>query len=60
MTTRTRNRRASTPAYYLARPAGLWLAALAPRPTERTSAPAGDEPCEAEPSDARHSAAAKG
>ena len=32
MTARIRNRRASTPAYYLARPAGLWLAALAPRP----------------------------
>lgn len=31
MTTRIRNRRASTPAYYLARPASLWLAALAPR-----------------------------
>ena len=31
MTTRTRTRRASTPAYDLGRPAGLWLAALAPR-----------------------------
>jgi hypothetical protein len=60
MTARIRNRRASTPAYYLARPAGLWLAALAPRPAERTAAPAGDGPGDAEPSDDRHNAAAKG
>jgi hypothetical protein len=33
MTTNTR--RAGTPAYYLGRPAALWLAALAPRPTFR-------------------------
>jgi len=31
VTTRIRERRPSTPAYYLGRPAGLWLAALAPR-----------------------------
>ena len=31
MTNRIRERRPSTPAYYLGRPAGLWLAALAPR-----------------------------
>ena len=31
MTTRNRERRPRTPAYYLGRPAGLWLAALAPR-----------------------------
>jgi hypothetical protein len=29
--TRIRIRRASSPAYYLARPAALWLAAFAPR-----------------------------
>ena len=29
MTTRTRTRRVSAPAYYLGRPAALWLAALA-------------------------------
>jgi hypothetical protein len=33
MTTDTRTRPANTPAYYLGRPAALWLAALAPRPT---------------------------
>ena len=34
MTTSThiRIRRASSPAYYLARPAALWLAVFAPRP----------------------------
>ena len=30
--TRIRIRRVSSPAYYLARPAALWLAAFAPRP----------------------------
>jgi hypothetical protein len=35
--TDTRTRRVSTPAYYLARPAALWLAALAPRSTTRKS-----------------------
>jgi hypothetical protein len=36
--TRTRTRRVSAPAYYLGRPATLWLAALTPRPTTpRTS-----------------------
>ena len=32
MTTNSRTRRVSSPAYYLARPAALWLAAFAPRP----------------------------
>jgi hypothetical protein len=32
MTTSTRIRRVSSPAYYLARPAAVWLAAFAPRP----------------------------
>ena len=32
MTTNARTRRVSSPAYYLARPAALWLAAFAPRP----------------------------
>jgi hypothetical protein len=35
MTNHTRTRPANTPAYYLSRPAALWLAALAPRPTTR-------------------------
>ena len=33
MTTHTRTRRISVPAYYLGRPAALWLAAFAPRST---------------------------
>jgi hypothetical protein len=32
MTTSTRTRRGSSPAYYLGRPAALWLAAYARRP----------------------------
>ena len=32
MTTSTRTRRVSSPAYYLGRPAALWLAAFARRP----------------------------
>jgi len=32
MTTNRRIRRASSPAYYLARPAALWLAAFGPQP----------------------------
>jgi len=32
MTTTTRTRRVSSPAYYLGRPASLWLAAFARRP----------------------------
>ena len=35
MTTNARIRRVSSPAYYLARPAALWLAAFAPRPEPR-------------------------
>ena len=31
MTTSTRTRRVSSPAYYLARPAALWLAAFSPQ-----------------------------
>jgi hypothetical protein len=37
MTIHTRTRPVSAPAYYLGRPAGLWLAALAPRPANRIS-----------------------
>ncbi len=37
MTTRTPTRRVSAPAYYLGRPAALWLAALAQRPGTRES-----------------------
>ena len=32
MTTSTRTRRVNSPAYYLGRPASLWLAAFARRP----------------------------
>ena len=35
MTNHTHTRPANTPAYYLSRPAALWLAALAPRPMTR-------------------------
>ena len=35
MTTHTCTRPAGAPAYYLSRPAALWLAALQPRPTTR-------------------------
>jgi len=37
MTTSVRIRRVSSPAYYLARPAALWLAAFAPRQAGRES-----------------------
>jgi hypothetical protein len=37
MTTHTRIRRFSAPAYYLGRPAALWLTALAPRSTTHKS-----------------------
>ena len=37
MTIHTRTRRFSAPAYYLGRPAALWLAALAPRSTTHKS-----------------------
>jgi hypothetical protein len=37
MTTHTRTRRVSAPAYYLGRPAALWLAALAPASTTHKS-----------------------
>ena len=33
----TTTRRVNTPAYYLGRPAALWLAALTPRSTTRTA-----------------------
>jgi hypothetical protein len=36
-TTPTPTCRVSTPAYYLGRPAALWQAALASRPTARTA-----------------------
>ena len=35
MTSNVRIKRVSSPAYYLARPAALWLAAFAPRPADR-------------------------
>jgi hypothetical protein len=38
MTSDVRIKRASSPAYYLARPAALWLTAFAPRPADRESA----------------------
>jgi hypothetical protein len=38
MTSNVRIRRVSSPAYYLARPAALWLAAFAPRPADPDSA----------------------
>jgi hypothetical protein len=37
MTTSTRIRRVSSPAYYLARPAALWLAAFSPQPRSASS-----------------------
>ena len=40
MTTNARIRRASSPAYYLARPAALWLAAFTPQSQSALSAPA--------------------
>jgi hypothetical protein len=43
MTTSTHTRRVSSPAYYLGRPATLWLAAFARRPVDRTSAPGASE-----------------
>jgi hypothetical protein len=44
MTTRTRTRRVSAPAYYLGRPAALWLAALATRTSPRASYVGDDAP----------------
>ena len=43
MNTSTRTRRVSSPAYYLGRPAALWLTAFARRPADRTSASCADE-----------------
>lgn len=37
--TRAHTRRISAPAYYLGRPAALWLTTLAPRSTTRKSPP---------------------
>jgi hypothetical protein len=45
MTTNARIRRTSSPAYYLARPAALWLAAFTPR---RAPAPADGASCTSE------------
>jgi hypothetical protein len=45
MTTSTRTRRGSSPAYYLGRPAALWLAAYARRPGP---GPAGRASCASE------------
>jgi hypothetical protein len=42
MTTSTRIRRVSSPAYYLARPAALWLAAFGPRPEPWREPPPAD------------------
>lgn len=61
VTARIRNRRPSTPAYYLARPAALWLAALAPRSARRTSSGAScAEFLHAEPANAGQHADARG
>jgi hypothetical protein len=38
MTTSTHIRRVSSPAYYLGRPAALWLARFTPRPSDRKPA----------------------
>ena len=47
MTTSTRTRRINSPAYYLGRPAALWLAAFArrpgPGPVDRASASCASE-----------------
>jgi hypothetical protein len=43
MTTSIRTRRSSSPAYYLGRPAALWLAAYARRLVDRTSASCASE-----------------
>jgi len=43
MNTSTRTRRVSSPAYYLGRPAALWLTAFARRAADRTSASCADE-----------------
>jgi hypothetical protein len=45
MTTNARIRRVSSPAYYLARPAALWLAAFTPQPEP---APADGASCTSE------------
>jgi len=43
MNTSTRTRRVSSPAYYLGRPAALWLTAFARRPVDRTPASCAEE-----------------
>ncbi|HEY7880159.1 MAG TPA: hypothetical protein VID31_04910 [Streptosporangiaceae bacterium] len=45
MTTSTRIRRVNSPAYYLGRPAALWLAAFARRPVHPKSASCTSEAC---------------
>jgi len=45
MNTSTRTRRVNSPAYYLGRPAALWLAAFARRPGDRTAASCTSEVC---------------
>jgi hypothetical protein len=40
MTSNVRTRRVSSPAYYLGRPATLWIAAFTPRPAGANRAPA--------------------
>jgi hypothetical protein len=44
MTTNARIRRVSSPAYYLARPAALWLAAFAPQPQPQSQPQSTSEP----------------
>jgi hypothetical protein len=47
MTTNARIRRVSSPAYYQARPAALWLAAFTPQ-RQSAPAPADGAPCTSE------------
>ena len=44
MTTNARIRRTSSPAYYLARPAALWLAAFTPQSRPPSASASGPEP----------------
>ena len=43
MNTSTRTRQVSSPAYYLGRPAALWVNAFARRPVDRTPASCASE-----------------
>jgi hypothetical protein len=44
MTTSARTRRVSSPAYYLARPAALWLGAFTPQPQPQPRPESASEP----------------